>query len=494
MEDATTQQCANFKPEWLKEAIAELDHYKTNPFTTYFMKKYGLPVLPVKKAMLGLIQLKITKSKKSKKPPHFEDLVEYVDELKPWGKQSVSLYTLRYDEKEYLKKLLDPDYIKECLSKLEDRYNNNICRWKSDTPFLSEVRHNFDYQNKRGWLSYKWIQTRQFLDFVGPVLTTFEERSVNFFIIDLADGSAQLRIQNLPVRSLTTIEAELQTYTKEIEKLLDFHRFSPISLQPVMRESLLKKVLPITYWSVRTQQGNLIGARVNPSFVQRRLTLPFQGIRPREVTVYWGCEQIVKKSGRLYFALEADDNVIVFNAITDKLRVDYLVSNLLEAARLHSKDKEIKKIINVREIIGPPPPPPGILQGGFRDWIKRRVTGTTRENIKKIAVESAVLPGLVIIRVIFEWLKETLIEKITNIPFIVFELLVYAILLLVFYGGDRFRKYFFKIPPKYAIVAIKILTGESVELIINNREFDRWKKAKLYSAQNVPPLNSINPD
>lgn len=251
-----------------------------------------------------------------------------------------------------------------------------------------------------------------------------------------------------------------------------------------MRESLLKKVLPITHWSVKTQQGNLIGAKVSPSFVQRRLTLPFQGIRPREVTVYWECQQQVgnKNGNRLFFALEAKDNVIKFNAITDKLRVDYLVSNLLEAARLHSKDKEIKEIIDVREIIDGPIPPPRILQGGFRDLIKRRVTGTPGEKIKKAAAEATILPALALNRLISDaimsWLKDTIIEEITNIPFIVFELLVYAILLFVFYGSDRVKKFFIEIPPKYTTVAIKLFLGQSSEIIINSREYDKWLTGK----------------
>lgn len=420
-----------------------------------------------------------------KKPPHFEDLVEYVDELKLWGKQCVSLYTLRYAEKEYLKQLLDPDYIKERLSKfnLEDRYDNNICRWKSDTPFLSEVRHNFDYENKRGKLSFKWIQTRLFEAFVGPILVTFDERSVNFFIIDIEDGSAQLRIQSLPPKSLTTIGRELQTYTQEIERLLDFHRFSPISLQPVMRESLFKKPLPIARWSVKTRRGNLIGAKVSPSFMQRRLTLPFQRIRPRDVHVYWECQQQVgnKSGNRLFFALKAKDNVIEFNAITDKLKVNYLVYNLLKFARLHSKDKEVKKVIDIDKIIDGSQKRRGILQDGFRDLIKRRVEGTLGERIKKATAEAAILPALALNRLISDaimsWLKDTISEKITNIPFIVFELLVYAILLFVFYGSDRVER-FFNIPPKYAAVAIKLLLGQSSEIIINSREFDKWIKGK----------------
>lgn len=482
MEDAVTQQCADFKPKWLREALDELNHYIITPFTTKFMEDHNLPILPTKKAMHKLIQSKVAGSKK---PPHFEDLVEYVDELRPWGKQCVSLYALRYDEREYLKQLLDPDYIKERLGdkerlgeNLEDRYNNNVCRWKSNTPFLSEVRHNFDYDNKRGWLSFKWIQTRKFQKLVGVMLKTFEERSVNFFIIDLADGSAQLRIQTLPSMPLKKLDQELQTYTKEIEKLLEFHRFSPVSLQLVMREFLFKKVLPIARWSVQTQRGNLIGAKVSPSFVQRRLTLPFQGVTPREVNVYWKCQQEVGNRNRLFFALEAKDNVIVFNAITDESKVNYLVSNLLEAARLHLKDEKI----DIDEVLGIHRPHPGILQGGFRDWIKRKVAGTPGEKIKRIAAEAAILPGLALIRVLFgiiiPWLAGTIVEKITNIPFIAFELLVYGILLFVFYGGDRVRKYFFKIPPKYATAVIRLFLGQSYELIINSREYDKWLTAK----------------
>jgi len=480
MEDAVTQQCADFKPKWLREALDELDHYITDPFTTDFMKKYikyGLKILPTKKAMHNLIQRKVAGSKK---PPHFEDLVEYVDELKPWGKQCVSLYALRYTEKEYLKQLLDPGYIKERLSEfnLEDRYNNNICRWKSDTPFLSEVSHNFDYDKKRGWLSFKWIQTRKFKELVGDRLKTFEERSVNFFIIDLEDGSAQLRIQSLPSRPLKKIEQELQAYTEEIEKLLEFHRFSPVSLEPVMKQFLFKKVLPITSWSVKTKKGELRGSKVSPAFVERRLTLPFQGVTPHEIQVYWKCQQEVGNRNRLFFALEAEDNVIVFNAITDKPRVNYLLSSLLATARLHSKDEKI----DIYEVLGIHRPALGILQGGFRDWIKHKASGTPHERLKKVAAEVAILPPLVLNRVIFDiittWLEETIVEKITNIPFIAFELLVYVILLIIFYGGDRVRKYFFRIPAKYATAVIRLILGQSSEIIINSREYYKWLTGK----------------
>ena len=54
---------AKYKSKWVREAIDELEHYKTIPFTTDFMKKYNLPILPTRRAMHDLIQRKITRSK-----------------------------------------------------------------------------------------------------------------------------------------------------------------------------------------------------------------------------------------------------------------------------------------------------------------------------------------------------------------------------------------------------------------------------------------------
>ncbi len=231
---------------------------------------------------------------------------------------------------------------------------------------------------------------------------------------------------------------------------------------------------------MRTPRGNLIGAKVSPSFVQRYFTLPFQRVIPLEVRVYWECQQEVgnKSENKLYFTLEAKDNLIVFNAITDKLRVNYLLSNFLEIAKFHSKDKKI----DICEIIDPLPKLPSIVKSGLRDWIRRRITEKPHEKIKKTATEIAILPSLVLSIVIIEniksWLLETIVEKITNTPFILFEILVCATIILIFYGGDRVKNYFFKIPPKYATAVIKFFLGQSSEFIINSREYDEWRTGK----------------
>ena len=479
MEGTITKQGQSFKSAWLKEAIGELEHYKTDPFTINFMNKYSLPVLPSRKVMHGLIKQNIAKSRK---PPYFKDLVEYVDELKLWGKQNISLYTLKYAEKSYLKQLVNPEYIKERLRKLklEDRYNNDVCQWESDTPFLSKVSHNFDSQNYRGWLSFKWIQTRRFNQLVGIMLRQFEERAVNFFIINLEDGSAQLRIQSLPPMPQKKLNQEIQTYKQEIEKLLDFDRFSPASYQPVMREFLFKEVLPISHWQVRTPGGNLIGARVPPNFIQRRLTLRLQGVTPLEIRAYWECDQIVgnRYKDGLFFTLDAEDNVVLFNAITDKSRVDYIISNFLTLVKLHSKHKKT----SAREIVGPQEPIKSILKGGILDRIRRYFADKPQEKTQKKAAEASGLSSLVLsvvfIEIIKSWLLETAVEKFTHIPFIFFEILVCAVLVLIFYGGDRIKKYFFKISPKYATAVIKLFLGQSSEVIINSREYNKWLKWK----------------
>ena len=474
MGNAATGQCAEFEQEWLIEAITELGPY-VRSFTTKFMRKHDLPVANSKSAMLNRIQNEIIGPKERL---HFEDLVEYLDELRLWGRQCVVLYALKNvgkknDGEKYLEKLRSPEYIKERLGRQKNRFNNNVCRWKANKPFLSEVRHNFDKKNKRGELSFKWVQTRQFEKLIKRTYQTFDERSVNFFIINLEDGSAQLRIQSLPDRSLTTLGEELQTYTKEIEKLLDFDHFTPVSLKPVMQEFLFKKVLPITHWSVRTRTGRLQGNR-DPSFIQRRFRLPLQGITPQEVRVYWECQQEVTKRKRLFFALEAEDNVndvIIFNAITDKEGVDYIVSTLLEAGRKYLKLKKI----------APPPPLPKIPKDGLLDVIEQKAKGTPHERLKKAATEAAILPGLALNRIIFEsitsWLPEPIIERITHVPFIVFELLVYGILLFVFYGGNRVQNLFLRIPLKYVNIVFRLFLGQSYDIEFSDRVFKKQHAA-----------------
>lgn len=460
MGNAATGQCADFEPEWLVEAILELSPY-IKPFTVKFMRRHKLPVLRKKRDMLNLIQNEIIGPKERL---HFEDLVEYLDELRLWGRQCVVLYTLKNDEEEYLEKLRNPNLVEKSLGKRKNRFNKNICRWKSNKPFLSKVEHNFDEKKKRGELSFKWVQTREFEKLIGRTFRTFKERAVNFFIINLEDGSAQLRIQSLPDLSLTTLGEELQTYTKEIEKLLKFKHFTPVSLKPVMKEFLCKKVLPITFWSVRTRTGRAQGDK-DPSFVRRRFRLPFQRITPHEVRVYWECQQEVgnKNRGKLYFALEAEDDVdidaIVFNAITDESRVDYILSTLLEAGRLHFNGKNGE---------GPPgPPPPTISKDGLRGVMKWKAKGTPHERLKKALTETAILPGLALIRLFFDFitslLADTLVEQIGNIPFIVSEVLAYAASFLLFYGAGRIKDF---------------ILGKSIELIINKREYTEWLKAK----------------
>ena len=227
-----------FKKTWLNEAMETLDHYNTRPFTTDFMKKYNIPI---KKSMTkSSMHKKIKQKINSKKSPFFHDLVNYLDELKMYGKQHVFLYTLKRAQSDYLNKLRKSTYVKNRLKiyRLMFLYNNKRMVWNSQNPKLFEVEHS--YYKEKGELVFKWVETRRFFKNVTknpnnpPRFIIKTERSVAFFLVNLKNGNAEIRIQCLQSRSTRTLKQELETYKNEIKKFVEFHLFSPISMEPVI--------------------------------------------------------------------------------------------------------------------------------------------------------------------------------------------------------------------------------------------------------------------
>jgi hypothetical protein len=460
MGKTSTDQCIDFEQAWGVQAILELKSF-IKRFTTRFMKRHRLPVQNSKTAMLNRIRREIHNPKKS---PTFKDLIEYLDELKMWGRQCIVCYTLRNARKTklgktYLGDLRNPDYIEKRLGKQRNRFNNHICRWESNRPFLSEVKHNYDAKKERGELSFKWVQTRRFTRMIGNHLQIFRERSVNFFIVNLKDGSAQLRIQVLPNNSLTTLTRELRTYKKEIEKLLGPRHFTSVSLKPAMKELLVKRVLPITHWSVNTRGGNMHGDNA-PFFLWGRLVLFLRRATPRIVRVYWKCQQKVgnKTRGRLHFALESKGNVdvIIFRAMTDKTRVDYLISKTLTSGKRLPKTNGNGTV---------PTPAPKFLNEGLRGKWLQGLEKAEHEKAGRPFVELAILGFAALIRILFEFLTSVLADSVVaevgDIPFIVSEAIAYVLAFLAFYGVRKVGG---------------VILNKSMNYIISGIEYKGWHK------------------
>jgi len=75
---------------------------------------------------------------------------------------------------------------------------------------------------------------------IGKRLESQTERSCNFFIINLADGSAEIRIQLIPSRAKKSLRTEFEIYKNEIRKFVDLDHFSIIPLEPLIKQFIGK--------------------------------------------------------------------------------------------------------------------------------------------------------------------------------------------------------------------------------------------------------------
>ena len=86
---------------------------------------------------------------------------------------------------------------------------------------LAQVNHEYDDDCVPVRLMFKWIQTRPYRERKRLRSIEREQRSTNFFIVNLRDGYAELRLQQPPEHAYRTINRELETFRQVLEDLLD---------------------------------------------------------------------------------------------------------------------------------------------------------------------------------------------------------------------------------------------------------------------------------
>lgn len=344
-----------FKQEWLDEALETLGGYNLDPVINEFLTRFDLPLVGLQRDRLRAVEQKILDPTQA---PSFEDLADYIDELKMYGKQHVFLYELKGDHKDYLNELRDPHYIKEELSRfdMDKLFNNGKFVWEapepkvpgptSPKPELAEVRHSF--KDGEGLLLFKWIETRRYEE------ETFDEngirqyppkyeRSANFFVVNLKEGTAEIRVQKMQSRADNKLSEELDVYKKEISRLVRFSNFSPVPLEPIIRHFLDKAILPITVWELIYPKRRKLTGSGDPSYFFK-LGLPFRKFRGREITLYWECEQRVTGEPELFFTLNGENDQTRLNAITDKSKVDFILDELRKLSTGSIEMEELKQL------------------------------------------------------------------------------------------------------------------------------------------------------
>jgi hypothetical protein len=143
------------------------------------------------------------------------DLLQYVDDLKMWGRQYVFLFEV---EAEYLERLSAPDFVQTVENGV---YEQPIYVWNVPEPLLVHVRREQDR------LIFKLVEMRTFDLFVDGASRRFEERAMNFLVVDLRDRHAELRLQELPVGAHRNVRQEHDLLLAELARHLDLEQFRP---------------------------------------------------------------------------------------------------------------------------------------------------------------------------------------------------------------------------------------------------------------------------
>lgn len=498
-------QFAVFKSSWVDEATQTLSRYNKS-FTEKFMARHNLPVLPTKKEMKLLLEATILFNKgifnagnlgiyintvfeandrgfikttvlANKKHLTFKDLVEYIDELKMYGRQHVFLFTLKNDQEKYVEQLANPDYVRQRLHEhdLENRYNNHICQWewKNKLPFLSEVKYIYGEKGQAEQLIYKWVETRFYWKKHDKKFIHEDERAVVFFIINLENGSSQLRIQLLQPNAGKDLEEEFNLYRKAIKQILEFDHFKTMPLLPAMKIFLDKRLFPLRYFSFKFPHDGIVKCSgLKAKLFLTVLKFLLNRMSPREIRLYWVCNQFELGLRRLNFILNAKHNAITFTAITDRLKVDDLVSAI--------RDLEFEIIVGV----------------SLKKHYNRTVFGVickkinesklkAPETVKKITSGLIALSPMGLFTMMLYEIRHWMIKKIVEnvmwgVPFIVLVILVYLFLIIFMFCKGRTKERFIKIPRKYITSIVRFVIPGSAHKIINSKKYQEWLQGHPY--------------
>jgi len=404
-------------------ALDGLKSFWPAAFTVRFLRQHDLPISGPKKQMWADIQAWMAAGDASR----CRALLEYVTNLKMWGKQRIFLYDIRGDREALIEQLSSPDRVRELVG---DAYNNPIYRFDDKGLFLGEAEHTNNPDTGAPSLVLKFIETREFEVQVDNALTTHEERSINFFIVNLREGFAQLRVQQLPTGAIRNLNEERQRLEEAIGEHLGLDRFSdrfsPIKLKPIMAKIRRAPIYTVN----RATFVAGAGAGNGGSFLFAVLAALFKNPVPVNIAAYWKCEQDVLGKRRLFFTLHGGNNHVEFGGITDPHRIGEILQNIVNLSR-------------------------GILPTDFKDDVSVWVKGSVDEKYKNLEgqpqAQGVILSGgiiaafviWIIIEGVGNYLLDTTVKELLHgVPLIVVTMLINLVVIWRYYGWRRVKRSF----------------------------------------------------
>jgi hypothetical protein len=242
-------------------------------------------------------------------------LLEYVDRLRMWGRQCIFLFEI------------DQSYVEELTGTAQalrdGAFKQPVYTWDASEPLLVEVRREGDL------LVFKLVELRKFDVVENGVLNTHEERSTNFFIVNLRGRYAELRLQILPTGARRDIKDERARFMQEIGKYVNLGRLSAIRLRPAITDIGRRPNYETTGMELGASDTSSAGPNLLAPVVKF-----FRGEVPSVVRGYWDCDQgILGQQRRLYFAINGRADYVRISGLADPARVRELLDEIVAISR-----------------------------------------------------------------------------------------------------------------------------------------------------------------
>ena len=312
--------------------------------------------------------------KKGEKVPDFEELMNYTDEFAENGRQYIFFYRINSDHMKYLHYLRNEDYIYKLLKKNKygRYYNKKHSVWYARTPKLSEVRHWYNKGEGKskgeGELIFKWVEARNWNQKIGaslpPQFIRRQERSVNFFRLDLKNGITEIRIQKLETFPQKRLSQELKIYINEVKKLLNFDYFSPVPVEPIIRRLLRSSVIRIRSWSIKLPTGGILIGVKEPNLFNR-LRFSFGNYSALKISGDWINSDREWGPQNVLTELDVNMDKLLITKYCDRQQIGYILrwlksvileqikSPLPEPTLVWINTPEIRKLIKKRKDLEP---------------------------------------------------------------------------------------------------------------------------------------------
>jgi hypothetical protein len=407
-------------------ALDALKSFRHTEFTVRFLKRQNLPVSRNLTQMWADIQAWLIQGDDSR----CLDLLEYVDDLKIWGRQRIFLFEINGEQEEFTAQLSDPSFVRGLVG---DVYDKPLYRWQADEPFLAQVKHATDPYTGAPMLVFELIEMRTFDLLIDGISKSYEERSTNFFVVNLEDSFAELRLQQLPTGAHRNLKEERRLFEKEIRKHLGrtFDRFSPIPMEPIMGEMLRRPIYPITATEFKAGKDASLGIPTLKIVLTRLFTHLFRNPIPNYIAAYWKCKQDVLGESKLHFRLYGGNDSVAFGGIADPGRINDILKNMVDIGRKVDKD-------------GPEPENGPIWKRGLVDKPYKNHEGQPKAQAYVLSAGVIAASMIwIVIEGVGKYLLEDWVERILGgVPLIAITILIELLWIWLYYGSNRIKRSF----------------------------------------------------